>query len=269
MAITALHSSASALEALSTELDVIANNLANINTSGFKASRVNFEDLLYLEKQQPGVENANGDMRPAGIFVGLGTRISNTETDFSQGDPVSTGGELDLTIDGQGFFEINIIEDIGGGRAYTRDGDFFVNADGNLVLGTADGPLLEPVISIPSDTTSIEITSDGRVITFNNEDIDGTEQGQILLSTFINPQGLKPIGGNRYIETEASGPVITGEPGEGQFGTILQRFLEGSNVDPVRELVDLIKTQRAFELNSQTIQAADETLQVVSNLRRF
>ncbi len=269
MAITALHSASTGLSSLSTELDVIANNLANINTTGFKASRVNFEDLMYQQKQQPGVENANGDLRPAGLYVGLGTKVSNTQIDFTQGDPVSTDHQLDLMIEGHGFFELSIVEDIGGGRAYTRDGNFIRNAEGDLVLGTMDGPRLEPPISIPEDTTKVEITSDGQVFAFTNQDIDGTLVGTITLSTFVNPEGLRSIGGNRYIETAASGPPIQGLPGESQFGTILQNHLESSNVEPVKELISLIKTQRAFEMNSQTIQAADETLQVISNLRRF
>ena len=269
MAITALHSASTGLSSLSTELDVIANHLANINTTGFKASRVNFEDLMYQQKQQPGVENANGDLRPAGLYVGLGTKVSNTQIDFTQGDPVSTDHQLDLMIEGHGFFELSIVEDIGGGRAYTRDGNFIRNAEGDLVLGTMDGPRLEPPISIPEDTTKVEITSDGQVFAFTNQDIDGTLVGTITLSTFVNPEGLRSIGGNRYIETAASGPPIQGLPGESQFGTILQNHLESSNVEPVKELISLIKTQRAFEMNSQTIQAADETLQVISNLRRF
>ena len=269
MAITALHSASTGLSSLSTELDVIANNLANINTTGFKASRVNFEDLMYQQKQQPGVENANGDLRPAGLYVGLGTKVSNTQIDFTQGDPVSTDHQLDLMIEGHGFFELSIVEDIGGGRAYTRDGNFIRNAEGDLVLGTMDGPRLEPPISIPDDTTKVEITSDGQVFAFTNQDIDGTLVGTITLSTFVNPEGLRSIGGNRYIETAASGPPIQGLPGESQFGTLLQNHLESSNVEPVKELISLIKTQRAFEMNSQTIQAADETLQVISNLRRF
>ena len=268
MAITALHSASSGLSALSTELDVIANNLANINTTGFKTSRVNFEDLLYQVKNQPGVENANGDQRPAGLHVGLGTKIANTQFDFTQGDPVVTDRELDLMIEGRGFFEVAILEDRGGGRGFTRDGNFFINADGDLVLGTMDGPRLEPAINIPADTLKVEVTSDGRVLVVN-EDVEVTEVGQIQLTTFVNPHGLSPIGGNRFIETSASGPPITGTPGEATFGTLLQKHLESSNTDPVKELVSLIKTQRAFEMNSQTIQAADETLQVVSNLRRF
>lgn len=268
MAVSALHSAATGLSALSTGLDVIANNLANVNTTGFKSSRTNFENLLYQEKQQPGVENANGDERPAGLYVGLGVKVANTQFSFEQGAPVPTDNPLDLYIEGDGFFQVDILEEEGGGVGYTRSGNFFRNSEGNLVLGNSDGPVLQPEINIPEDSTTISISSDGMVRVYQAGAAQPTDVGQIELSKFINPNGLKPLGGNVYIETAASGPPIAGIPGEGSFGTLLQNFLEGSNVDPVKELVSLIKTQRAFEMNSQTIQAADETLQVISNLRR-
>lgn len=269
MAVMALHSAATGLSALSTELDIIANNLANVNTTGFKGSRANFEDLLYQEKAQPGVENANGDQRPAGLFVGLGTRISNTQFDFTTGSPQDTGRPLDLMIDGNGFFQVSVLPELGSGTGYTRAGNFFVNRDGDLVLGNADGPRLEPAINIPPDALRVEISTDGNVFAFLPAQVTPTNLGQIQLASFVNPNGLKSVGGNVYIESGASGPPIQGNPGEGTFGTILQKFLESSNVDPVKELVSLIKTQRAFEMNSQTIQAADEALQVIGNLRRF
>lgn len=269
MAVSALHSAATGLSALSTEIDIIANNLANVNTTGFKSMRANFEDLLYEEKAQPGVENANGDQRPAGLFVGLGTRISNTQFDLSLGSPVTTGRELDLMINGNGFFQVSILPEIGDGIGYSRAGNFFVNRDGEVVLGNSDGPRLEPPISVPADTLRIEVSADGNVFAFLPGQVDSTNVGQVQLANFVNPNGLKSIGGNLYVESAASGPPIEGNPGEGTFGTILQRFLESSNVDPVKELVSLIKTQRAFEMNSQSIQAADEAMQVIGNLRRF
>ncbi len=270
MAITALHSAATGLSSLQTEMDVIANNLANVNTTGFKRSRVNFEDLLYQEKAQPGVENANGDQRPTGTFVGLGTRISGTQVDFRQGDPIDTGRDLDFTIEGEGFFQVDINDDQGNGIGYTRAGNFFVNSDGDIVLGNKNGPrLTNPGINVPADTTKLEVSQDGTLYAFQPGQVDPTELGQLNLATFVNKQGLEPIGGNLYVETAASGPPIEGVPGEGQFGTLLQGFLEGSNVTPVKELVDMIKTQRAFEMNSQSIKAADQALQTVSNMRRF
>ncbi len=266
MAITALHTASTGLSALSREIDVIANNLANVNTHGFKAMRANFEDLLYQEVQAPGVENANGDQRPAGTYVGLGTRISNTQPDFSQGDAIETNRPLDMMVDGKGFFRVRIPEDQGA-IGYTRAGNFFTNANGELVLGSATGPRLEPGLEIPEDFTSVRIDERGEIYGVRS---DSTQEslGQLELATFVNHAGLRPIGGNLFVETPASGPPVNGVPGEGGFGSILQGFLESSNVDSVKELVGLIKTQRAFEMNSQAIQAADQTLQVVSNLRR-
>jgi len=269
MAVSALHSAATGLSALSTEIDVLAHNLANVNTVGFKSSRVNFEDLLYQEKAQPGVENANGDQRPAGIFVGLGTRVSNTQYSFEQGSPIETGRDLDAMIDGDGFFMVDIQDDFGTGIGYTRAGNFFVNREGEVVLGNTDGPRLDPPITVDEEATNIEISSDGIVTAFIGNATQPTEIGQMEIATFVNPAGLKPIGGNIFIESDASGPVMTGNPGEANRGRIRQKFLEASNVDPVTELTSLIKAQRAFELNSQTIQAADESLSVISNLRRF
>ncbi|MEX0887378.1 MAG: flagellar basal-body rod protein FlgG [Phycisphaeraceae bacterium] len=269
MAITALHSAATGLSALSTSLDVTANNLANLNTTGFKRSRVNFEDLLYQQKAQPGVQNANGDERPAGINVGVGTRVSNTQIDLRQGDMMQTGRELDVAIHGKGFFQVAILPEQGTGVGYTRAGNFFVNSDGDMVLGTADGPRLEPPINVPADTLAVQITNDGTVHAFEPGQVDPAVVGQIELANFVNPEGLKSIGGNIFVETPASGPAIEGVPGEGQFGTVLQNHLEGSNVNAIDELVNLIKNQRAFEFNSKSIEAADETLQVIGNMRRF
>ncbi|MDX1563799.1 MAG: flagellar basal-body rod protein FlgG [Phycisphaeraceae bacterium] len=271
MAIVALHSAATGLGALSTQIDVIANNLANINNDGFKASRVNFEDLMYQQLAQPGVENANGDERPTGIHVGLGTRISGTDHDFRQGGVRQTDRPLDFMIKGEGFFRVKILDDQSpDGFGYTRSGNFFINSEGDLVLGTSFGPRLEPNIRVPDDAIrqSISITSDGRI--FAEIPGQGQEElGQLELTTFVNPRGLSPIGGNIFIETEASGQPITGDPGEDGRGEVINNHLEGSNVNPVTELVDLIKAQRYFEMNSQSIQAADQALQVVANLRRF
>ncbi|MHC4997302.1 MAG: flagellar basal-body rod protein FlgG [Planctomycetota bacterium] len=269
MAVNALHSAATGLTALSTQIDVIANNLANVNTMGFKSSRTNFEDLLYQELRQPGVENANGDISPAGIQVGLGVRVSNTQRDFNkQGGAVDTGNALDLRIDGQGFFVVDLVEEEADGLGYTRSGNFFINREGDIVLGNSDGPRLEPPINIPADAEAVEISADGKVLYMPAGGTEMEIAGNIELANFVNPAGLRPIGGNIYVESGGSGPANTDDPGTEGFGTIIAGQLEGSNVDPVTELVDLIKAQRAFEMNSQSIQAADEALQVVSNLRR-
>ena len=268
MAVIALHSAATGLSALSTNIDVIANNLANVNNVGFKSSRVNFEDLLYEEKAQPGVENSNGDRTPSGLFVGLGTRVSNTQVDFRQGSTITTDEDYDLMVNGPGFFQVDIPDDTGQGIGYTRAGNFFRNSEGDIVLGTNTGPRLVPNINVPDNVTRVQVGENGTVTGFDGTG-EGTELGQILLAIFVNPHGLKPIGGNLYVETDGSGPAIEGEPTAAGFGAMLQGRLEASNVNPVKELIDLIKTQRAFEMNSQSIQAADEALQVIANLRRF
>jgi flagellar basal-body rod protein FlgG len=267
MAIMALHSAATGLSALSTQLDVISNNLANANNNGFKSSRVNFEDILYQQMQQPGVTNANEDVRPTGIEVGLGTRISGTQLNFAQGSAVQTGRQLDAMIQGDGFFRVKVLPGQGDGLAYTRTGQFFVNPNHQLVLNSSDGNVLDPPISIPADATSVNIGSDGRVYVTQPGSTTPTLAGQMQLVRFINPQGLVQIGGNMYQQTTASGEPTIGNPGTNGLGTLQGQALEASNVDPVTELVSLIQTQRVFEMNSQSIQAADQMLQVVSNLR--
>ena len=271
MAITALNSAATGLRALSTRIDVIANNLANAETTAFKRQRVNFEDLMYLTKRHPGTLNAAGEATPTGIQVGLGVKVSNTQLDTTQGTLDPTGGKLDLAVEGPGYFAVSIAEGIGGGRAYTRNGDFFVNNEGELVLGIGDGYKLDPPITLGTefDPESLEIATDGTISLIPAGQSEPTVVGQMQIVRFVNPQGLKLIGGSLFIETEASGPPLEGNPGEDGAGLVRQGFLEGSNVDPVRELVTLIKTQRNFELNSQSIQTADQALQTIGNLRRF
>ncbi|WP_428938117.1 flagellar basal-body rod protein FlgG [Fontivita pretiosa] len=269
MAIQALNSAATGLRALSTAIDVTANNLANAETTAFKRSRVNFEDLMYVTLRQPGAQNSNGDITPTGIFVGLGVKVSNTTIDTEQGPIENTNGPLDVAIQGNGFFKVSTIDSIGNGRAYTRAGNFVLNNEGDLVLNIGDGYRVDPPINIPPGSTEISIGLDGRVSYLRPGATTRTEAGQLELAQFTNPQGLKLIGGSLYIETEASGPPIESIPGENGAGQTLQGYLEGSNVDPVKELISLIKTQRAFELNSQSIQTADQALQTIGNLRRF
>lgn len=268
MAIIAMQSAASGLRALDTRLDVIANNLANVNTEGFKSSRANFEDLLYLERAQPGVENAIGDERPTGLYVGLGVDVSGTQQDFSLGTPIATTSPTDLMIEGRGFFKVQVEDALGTGEAFTRNGNFVRNSEGELVLANSDGRRLIPNIQIPDDAINIIVDSNGRVLYTQPGEPEPQEAGQLDISIFTNPTGLSSIGGNLWVESAASGPPIDGEPGTENFGTIRNFTLEGSNVDPSRELIELIRTQRAFEMNSQAIRAADETLQAVSQLRR-
>jgi len=269
MALTALQSASAALSALNTQLDVTANNLANVNTDGFKASRVNFQDLLYVEKAQPGVENANGDERPTGVYVGLGVKVAGTQVSFEQGSLRETGRELDVAIEGRGFLQVEVEDDrAANGIAYTRAGNFTINSDGELVLANDQGRRLEPNITIPDDATAVQITSNGEVFVEQPGDADPASVGQIELAAFINPTGLTQLGENLFSETAASGPPIVSEPTEDGLGQLRQGFLEGSNANPTRELINLIRTQRAFEMNSQTIRTADESLRAIAQLRQ-
>lgn len=268
MAITALHSAASGMRALDEKLNVVANNLANVNTAGFKRSRVNFEDLLYQVKREPGVPNADDAPIPHGILVGTGVKVSGTQLNFAPGAVDPTGRELDMMIEGEGFFRVSTIESGQETIAYTRSGAFARNSEGDVVLANSDGARLDPAISIPEDATEIVVGRNGEVRVRQPGGPELSTVGQIGLATFVNPEGLRQIGRNLYVETDASGTPIEGQPQQDGFGAVIQNSLELSNVDPVRELIDLITTQRAFELNSQSIQSADESLQIVSNLRR-
>lgn len=269
MAITALYAAASGMRALDEKLNVVANNLANINTNGFKRSRVNFEDLLYQTKREPGVPNDFNEPIPHGIMVGTGVKVSGTQLNFAPGTVDTTNKPLDWQVDGQGFFTVTTIVDGTEVIAYTRAGNFVMNAEGNIVLGSSDGPVLEPPIAIPVDELGIVVGRNGEVRVRQEGSPTLSTIGQIELARFVNPEGLKQIGRNLYVETDASGTAVTGPPQTDGLGSITQGALEMSNVDPVRELIDLITTQRAFELNSQSIKSADETLQIISNLRRF
>jgi len=268
MAITALQSASSGLTALNTRLDVIANNLANVNTDGFKSSRANFQDLLYQEKALPGVENANADQRPTGLYIGLGVKVSGTQVDFENGPLRSTDRELDIAIEGEGFFQVQVEDDYAeGGVAYTRAGNFAINADGELVLANDQGRRLPPILTIPDDALGVEVTTNGEVFVQLPGESEPSSIGEIEIAGFVNPQGLRQLGENLFGESAASGPPIAGEPGQDGLGRLRQRFIEGSNVNPTNELIDLIRTQRAFEMNSQTIRAADDTLRAVAQLR--
>lgn len=266
MTIRALHSAATGLEAFEFNLDVIANNLANAGTTAFKRSRANFEDLFYEQLKLPGAQDSQGLLTPTGIAVGLGSRVASTQVDHGEGNLIETGKQLDVAILGDGFFQINDGSEI----LYTRAGTFTLNADGDLVMASADrGRLLEPSINIPPGATEISIAADGTVSYREPPDPALQLVGQIQTAKFVNPQGLIQLGENLYGETDASGSPQLGNPGIEGRGALRQGFLETSNVEPVTELVELIKTQRNFELNSQVVQAADQTLQLIANLRRF
>lgn len=255
---------------MDTKLDVVANNLANIDTVGFKRSRVNFEDLLYEVRREPGGLNGLDENNPEGILVGLGTQVSNTQLNFQYGPFNQTDKPLDVAIRGPGFFQVRTIYNGQETTAYTRAGNFVKNRDGQIVLANSEGSRLEPPIQIPTDAAGDPVIGvDGQVSVRVQGSPNLSVVGQIQLARFVNPEGLLQVGKNLFVETDASGPPVTGNPQQDGLGELVQATLEGSNVDPVLELVDLIFTQRAFELNSQSIQSADQTLQVVGNLRRF
>ncbi len=254
---------ASGMKAQTLNIDVISNNLANVNTTGFKKSRADFQDMLYETLRVPGVTSSAGNEVPTGIQIGHGTRPVATQKIFLQGDYQHTGGKLDMAIEGDGFFQI---VQPSGDIAYTRAGSFKVNSQGQIV--TSDGFLLEPAISIPSDTTAVSIEPDGTVSVLQAGETEPSEIGTIQLVRFINPGGLKSIGRNLYLATSASGDAITGTAGEDGFGTIAQGFLEMSNVSVVEEMVNMIVAQRAYEINSKAVQAADDMLEMANNLRR-
>lgn len=266
MAITALHTAATGMQALSNKIDVIANNIANADTFGFKASRANFQDLMYQIRTQPGVETGADTTAPLGTQVGLGVGLSNTQIMFDQGSAQQTKNPLDVMIQGDGFFQVELPD---GRTAYTRAGNFIRNSEGKLVLGNSEGFKLKdsPTIASTIAADKVAITSNGQVTA---PDANGVSQvlGTIELARFPNPSGLLSYGSNVFLPTGASGEPVTGAPGADELGTLLPGSLESSTTEAVTELVELIKTQRVFQMNSQTIQAADEALQVVANLRR-
>jgi len=265
MSVQTLYTAATGMQALETKLDVIANNMANINTTGFKKDRANFEDLVYRQLRLPGALDADGNRTSTGIEVGLGTRVSSTQTNHGQGAMQATENPLDFAIEGRGFFKV-----ITGSNTYfSRAGNFGINEQGNLVLGSAQkGWVLDPTINIPQEAVDLVVTPDGQVQYRTSDQPNLIVAGQINLSTFINPDGLLKVGDNLYQETDASGTVTDGIPGDPGIGVVRQGSLESSNVEPVQELIDLITTQRAFELNSQVVQAGDQIMQVAANLRR-
>jgi flagellar basal-body rod protein FlgG len=268
MSVQTLYSAATGMSSMETKLDVIANNLANIETTGFKRSRPNFEDLFYRHYMLPGAQDSAGNYTATGTSVGLGSRVSSIQAELRQGAFKQTNRNLDVAIEGHGFFQVT--DPSTSEIQYTRAGNFSINADGAIVLGSAStGRIVEPQITVPEDTLDIVISAQGNVSVRQ----PGTQQlsnvGQLELANFVNPEGLLRLGENLFAETDASGPATIGPPGESGMGVLRQGSLEASNVEPVSELIDLITTQRAFELNSQAVQVGDEMMQLVANLRRM
>ena len=249
------------MEAQQSQIDTIANNIANVGTTGFKRSRTEFQDLFYETLRAPGAASADGSSLPTGVQVGHGVQLSAINTIFTAGDRVNTGNALDMAIDGAGFFQVQRPT---GEIVYTRDGTFKVDGDGNVV--TAQGYQLIPTITVPSDALSVTILPDGTVNAEQAGNSTPVNLGQIELSRFANPAGLRKAGGNLYEATEASGDPENGVASEDGFGGIASGFLEGSNVQVAEELVQMILAQRAFEVNSRVIQAGDEMLRVAAQL---
>lgn len=261
--IRSLWTAASGMQAQSASIDVISNNLANVNTTGFKRSRADFQDLLYETMQPAGTSAAGDGQVPTGIQIGHGTRLVATQKVFLQGDFQNTQNELDMAIEGEGFFQI---VQANGDIAYSRAGNFKIDSEGRLV--TPDGLLMEPEITIPTDALAVSIATDGTVSVLQPGQSEPSEVGTVELARFVNPAGLDSIGRNLYLKTAASGEATTGTPGEDGFGTLAQGYLEMSNVSVVDEMVNMITAQRAYEINSKAIQAADEMLQAANNLKR-
>ncbi len=250
------------LESQQTKLDVISNNLANVSTSGFKRTRAVFEDLMYQTIRQPGAQVGAANQLPSGLQLGTGVRTVATERIHSQGDLQNTGNSLDIAIQGKGLLQIELPD---GTFAYTRDGSLQVDQDGQLV--TAGGYPIQPPINIPDNALTITIGRDGTVsVTQAGAPGTNVEIGQIQLATFINPTGLQSMGENLYLETDSSGPANFVQPGLDGAGTILQEYVETSNVNVAEELVNMIVTQRAYEMNSKAIETSDAMLNRLTQL---
>ncbi len=261
--IRSLFTAATGMEAMKLSIDVIANNLANVNTVGFKKSRADFQDLIYQTIKAPGGTSAEGVQIPSGIQVGLGVKPVAVQKIFQQGDFVHTGNSLDLVIEGDGFFNVLTPD---GTVAYSRGGAFKLDSEGRVV--TSDGYPLEPAITIPTNTLSTTVGSDGRVTVLQAGSTAPTEIGQLQISRFINPGGLQAMGKNLFLPSASSGEATTGNPGAEGRGTINQGFVEMSNVNVVEEMVNMIVSQRAYEVTSKTVQASDEMLQTTNNMKR-
>jgi len=255
----ALWTAATGMEAQQLKLDVVANNLANISTTGFKKSRAEFQDLLYQVIKAPGTAASVENRVPAGIQLGLGVRTAGVQKLFEEGNLVNTLRDLDVAIEGDGFFQILLPD---GQTAYTRAGNFAKDAEGRLV--TADGLMLQPEIAIPEDAETLTVATDGVVTIVRAGSTTAEEVGQIQLARFVNPSGLKAIGRSLFLPSDSSGDPITGNPGEEGLGTLAQGFLETSNVNLVEQMVEMITSQRAYELSARVISSADNMLQTAT-----
>lgn len=257
---SALWAAKTGLDAQQTRMTVVSHNLANVNTNGFKKDRAVFEDLLYQNVRQVGAATSQDTVSPTGLNLGTGVRVVSTEKNYSQGGMNNTGNSLDVAINGRGFLQVLLPD---GSFGYTRDGSLKLSAEGELV--TASGYRVQPGIAIPAGTQSISIGADGVVSAQIAGQAAPTQLGTLQLTDFVNPAGLQPRGENLLAETAASGPAQSSSPGLNGLGMLQQGFLEGSNVNVVEELVAMIETQRAYEMNSKAISSTDQMLQYVSN----
>lgn len=248
------------LEAQQTRMSVISNNLANVNTTAFKRGNAVFEDLIYQNLRQVGAKSSEDTQFASGLNLGTGVRTVATEKQFTEGNLVATENGMDVAIEGQGFFQITMPD---GSTAYTRDGSFQVNGDGTLV--TPSGFAVQPTMTIPSNATSVTIGIDGTVSVIVPGSTLPTQIGNLQLANFVNPQGLQPLGKNLYAESGSSGTAQVGTPGLDGLGSLAQGFLESSNVNVVEELVNMIESQRAYEMNSKSIQTTDGMLRYLTN----
>jgi flagellar basal-body rod protein FlgG len=261
--IRSMWAAASGMQAQTMNIDVIANNLANVGTTGYKRSRAEFQDLLYETMQPPGGSTSENTQAPTGIQLGHGVRPVAVAKNFTEGELQMTKNELDLAIEGNGFFQVTMPN---GTTAYTRAGAFKLDKDGRIV--TPDGFLLNPELSVPSDAITLSVGMDGTVSVLQAGNSTPRQLGTIQLARFTNSAGLQSMGKNLFVPTDASGTAITGTAGENNFGTIAQGFLETSNVSVVDEMVNMITAQRAYETNSKVVQASDDMLQTANNLKR-
>jgi flagellar basal-body rod protein FlgG len=259
----ALSVAATGMMAQQLNVEVISNNIANMTTTGYKRRRAEFQDLLYQSQRRIGAATSeDGTLVPAGVQLGLGVKTAAVYSVNGQGDLVNTENSLDIAIQGAGYF---IVDKPDGETAYTRSGNFQLSPDGEIV--TPDGYPLSPGITVPRDAIELSISAQGRVSAKVQGTVELVELGQLELATFINPAGLEAIGSNLLLETEASGEPVTGAPGAEGIGTVLQGFLESSNVNPVQELTQLIMAQRAYDMNSKVIQASDQMMGTVTQMR--
>jgi len=259
----ALHIAATGMAAQQMRVDVVSQNLANMSTTGYNARRAEFADLHYQQMARPGTVSAeDGTVLPTGIQIGLGVRPASVSTILAQGSLSATGGDLDVAIEGRGYLEVTLPA---GGAAYTRDGGLKRTGDGLIV--TSDGYEVAPGLTIPADARSISISATGEVFAYFNDRVQPESLGQLTLTGFTNEKGLEAMGSNLFLETGASGPPLQGNPGEDGLGTLRQGFLEESTVDAVREVTELIKAQRGYELNAKVITAADQMLAATTQVK--